>query len=141
VVEGVVWPNETLTQLENDDWGEPNYPSYVVTNSHHLRNKPLREFTPEDLRFMLGQQISLPILIPMALDVLELVDPFAGGDMNQGTLLFNALKVDEKFWQEYPRLWSRMNVVLVDLYALHEYMEQYLLPAAKKFEALKPNEK
>jgi len=28
---------------------------------------------------MLGQQISLPVLVPMALDYLELVDPFAGG--------------------------------------------------------------
>jgi CDI immunity proteins len=97
VVEGVIWSEETLTQLEREDWVEPSYPSYVVTNSHRLRYKPLRDFTPEDLRFMLGQQISLPILMPMALDVLELVDPFAGGDMNRGTLLYNALKVDVRF--------------------------------------------
>jgi CDI immunity proteins len=94
VVEGVVWPEQTLTQLEGHDWGEPNFPSYVVTNGHRLRYKPLREFTAEDLRFMLGQQISLATLMPMALDVLELVDPFTGGDMNHGTLLYNALKVD-----------------------------------------------
>lgn len=43
--------------------GEPTYPSYVVTNSHRLRHKPLREFTTEDLRFMLTQQNSLPVLI------------------------------------------------------------------------------
>jgi len=30
----------------------------------------LREFTTDDLRFMLGQQISLPVLMPDALDVL-----------------------------------------------------------------------
>src|SRR5262245_24649584 len=76
VVEGVDWPEQTLTQLEGDDWGEPTYPSYVVTNSHRLRHKPLREFTAEDLRFILGQQTGLPVLMPMALDVLE-ADPFA----------------------------------------------------------------
>jgi hypothetical protein len=83
MVEGVVWPDQTLTQLEGEDWGEPTYPSYVVTNSHRLRYKPLREFTAEDLRFMLGQQNSLPILMPMALDVLD-ADPFSGGDMYEG---------------------------------------------------------
>ena len=79
-MEGIAWPDKTLTQLEGEDWGEPTYPSYVVTNSHRLRYKPLREFTAEDLRFMLTQQNSLPVLMPMALDVLE-VDPFVGGDM------------------------------------------------------------
>ena len=94
------WPDQTLDQLEGVDWGEPTFSSYVVTNAHRLRKKPLREFTPEDLRFMLGQQISLPILMPMALDVLE-IDPFAGGDMSPGTLLFHALGVERQFWQEH----------------------------------------
>ena len=138
-MEGVDWPEQTLTQLEGDDWGESTYPSYVVTNGHMLRNKPLREFTAEDLRFMLGQQISLPILVPMALDVLELVNPFAGGDTNHGTLLFNALKVDRQFWQNHPRLWHRMNVILADLYSFREFVEQELLPAAEGFKAAGPS--
>jgi hypothetical protein len=74
MMDGVNWPEQTLTQIENEDWGEPEGQSYVVTNSNRLRDKPLREFTAEDLRFMLGQQISLPLLMPMALDVLELLD-------------------------------------------------------------------
>jgi CDI immunity proteins len=138
VVDGVVWPEKTLTQLEGEDWGEPNYPSYVVTNCHRLRNKSLREFAPEDLRFMVGQQISLPILMPMALDVLELVVPFVGGDMNHGTLLYNALKVNKKFWQDHPQLWYRMNVVLVDLYSFREFIEQELVPAAEAFKTAGP---
>lgn len=109
------WPAQTLTELEGKDWGETTYPSYVVTNSHALRYEPLRDFTAEDLRFMLGQQNSLPILMPMALDWLELVDPFAGGDMYQGALLNMALAIDPQFWRAHPRLWYRMGVVLVDL--------------------------
>jgi hypothetical protein len=96
IMEGVAWPQQTLTQLEGDDWGAPTYPSYVVTNSHRLRHKPLREFTAEDLRFMLGQQISLPMLMAMAPDVLERA-PFAAGDMYSGALLNTALRVDPKF--------------------------------------------
>ena len=132
------WSNKTLEQLEGDNWGEPTYNSYAVTTSHRLRRKPLKEFTAEDLRFMLGQQISLPILMPMALDVLELVDPFAGGDMNHGTLLLNALCVDKQFWQEYPHLWHRMNVMLVTLFTFRDFLEQELIPVAEAFKANLP---
>jgi hypothetical protein len=135
----VNWSNQTLDQLEGVDWGEPTYHSYVVTNSHQLRKKPLREFTPGDLRFMIGQQISLPILMPMALDVLE-TDPFVAADVSHGALLNAALRVDPTFWREYPKLWYRMNVVLVDVYGMRELLEQELLPAARAFEATRPDE-
>jgi hypothetical protein len=133
------WPDQTLDQLEGVDWGDPTYSSYVVTNAHRLRKKPLREFTPEDLRFMLGQQISLPILMPMALDVLEM-DPWAGGDLSPGTLLFHALGVDRQFWQEHPELWSRLHVILIGLYAFREFIERELIPAAVQFEAARPGQ-
>jgi hypothetical protein len=81
------WPIQTLTQLENDDWGAPTDNSFTKTNGHHLRKKPLCDFTAEDLQFMIGQQISLPILMPMALDVLELIDPFSPAGLHAGTLL------------------------------------------------------
>ncbi len=135
-MEGVVWDVKSLDQLEGVSWDEPDHPWQVAVEE--ARRKPLREFTAEDLRFMLGQQISLPVLMPMALDVLELVDPFAGGNMNHGTLLYNALTVNKRFWQEHPQLWYRMGVVLVDLHWFYEYMEQELLPAAREFEATRP---
>ena len=135
-MEGVVWAVKSLDELEGVSWDEPDHPWLVAVEE--ARGKPLREFTVEDLRFMLGQQISLPVLMPMALDVLELVDPFAGGNMNHGTLLYNALTVNKRFWQEHPQLWYRMGVVLVDLHWFHEYMEQELLPAAREFEATRP---
>ncbi len=108
-----------------------------MTNAHWLRKKTLREFTPEDLRFMLGQQISLPILMPMALDVLE-IDPFAGGDMSPGSLLFNALRVDRQFWQGHPELWYRLDVILVQLHAFREFIDRELIPASEQFQSARP---
>jgi hypothetical protein len=137
MVEGVVWPDRTLTQLEGEDWGEPTYPSYVVTNSHRLRHKPLREFTAEDLRFMLTQQNSLPVLMPMALDVLE-ADPFAGGDMYEGALLNMAVQVDPQFWRDRPRLWYRLDMVLLVARQLYERLEREVFPAAAAFEVARP---
>ena len=136
---GLNWPNQTLDQLEGAAWGEPTYSSYVVTNAHRLRKKPLREFTPEDLRFMLGQQISLPILMPMALDLLE-TDPFAGGDMSPGSLLFNALRVERPFWQGHPDLWYRLNAILVNLHALRDVIERELIAAAGQFQQARPDQ-
>lgn len=136
---GLNWSDQTLDQLAGVAWGEPTYSSYVVTNAHRLRKKSLREFTPEDLRFMLGQQISLPILMPMALDLLE-ADPFAGGDMSPGNLLYNALQVDRQFWQRRPDLWYRLNAILVDLHALREFIERQLIPAAGQFHEARPDQ-
>ena len=138
-MEGVEWPDQTLTQLEGEDWGEPNYDSYVVTNGHRLRHKLLREFSAEDLRFMLGQQISLPILMPMALDVLE-TNPFVGGDMYEGALLNAAVRVDSRFWRDHPRLWYRLDMVLHVVRQIHELLEQEVFPAATAFEEARPIE-
>lgn len=139
MIEGMDWPEQTLTQLEGDDWGEPTYPSFVVTNSHNLRHKPLREFTAEDLRFMLGQQISLPILMPMALDVLE-AHPFAGGDMYEGELLNMAVRVAPQFWRDHPRLWYRLDAVLLVVRQAYETLQQEVFPAAATFEASRPDD-
>jgi hypothetical protein len=51
--------NSTLEQLEGDGWGEPSYPSHLVTECHRLRRIQLREFTVENLRIMIGQNIGL----------------------------------------------------------------------------------
>ena len=135
---GLDWPAETLDQIEAVDWGDSTYSSYVVTNAHRLRKKPLKEFTPEDLRFMLGQQISLPIVMPMALDILE-CEPFAAGDMYPGALLANALEVAPSFWRAHPELWYRLNVVAADIEGMARTLEEELLPAASAFRAAQPS--
>ena len=61
----------TLQALENDDWGEPTYPSHLVTTCHALRRKPLKDFTVEDLRIMIGENLSLEYLLPLAIEVLR----------------------------------------------------------------------
>jgi hypothetical protein len=133
------WPDQTLDQLEAVDWGEPTYPSYVVTTSHRLRKKPLRDFSQEDLRFMLGQQISLSILMPMALDILE-AEPWAAGDMYPGALLNMALRVDVKFWREHPHLWYRLSGVSADIDSMVSLLDEDLLPAVKAFRAAGPTQ-
>lgn len=92
---------KSLQEIERRDLGEPTYDSYLVTTCHRLHRKPLEDFTVEDLRIMIGQGFSLPILIPLALERLE-EDPLAEGDYYPGDLLSSVATIDEAFWTAHP---------------------------------------
>jgi hypothetical protein len=84
----------TLDELEGTTWGEPPpKASYLVGTLHALRKKPLNEFTTEDLRICIAQNVGLRWLVPRALPVLE-QNPLAAGDFYEGeratTLHFRA---------------------------------------------------
>jgi len=89
--------SKSLQHLEGQDWGEPTYDSHLVTECHRLRRIPLHEFTAENLRIMIGQQIGLPYLIPLALEMLR-GNPFTAGDLYEGDLLAAVLRADSRFW-------------------------------------------
>ena len=76
----------TLEQLEKNDWGDADAPTWLVQECHRLRRKPIEEFSTEDLRIMIGQNIGLKYLVPRALEVLR-KNPLAAGDFYEGDLL------------------------------------------------------
>ncbi len=99
--------NKTLTEIEGDDWGEPNYPSHLVVTCHRLRHKPLASFTIGDLRILVGQSFSLDVLYPLALQALE-QEPLAEGDFYDGDLLMAALTVDARWLTAHPAEQARV---------------------------------
>ena len=70
---------KTLEQLDCQQWGEPNFDSWLIKRARELRKIPLNKFTVEDLRLMIGQGFSPEYLVPIALDVLK-EDILAEGD-------------------------------------------------------------
>src|SRR5579875_434758 len=61
-----------LDILDPPAWGpSPPDGTALIRCCHELRTKPLRDFTAEDLRIMIGQQIALRHLVPLALDRLQ----------------------------------------------------------------------
>jgi hypothetical protein len=52
---------------------------------------------------MIGQNIGLEYLVPLALERLRR-DPFAAGDCYPGDLLGSVLKVQSSFWKQRPDL-------------------------------------
>jgi hypothetical protein len=93
--------SNTIEQLEGQIWGEPEYDSHVVTNSHRLRKKPIDQFSVEDLRFMIGQNIGTRYLMPRALGLLE-QNPVVEDYHYPGELLQSVLHLQEQYWRGHP---------------------------------------
>jgi len=88
---------KSLQELEQDDWGEPDFDSHLVRTCHRLRRVPLENFSDGDLRIMIGQQIGLLRLVPIALEKLE-EDPLVDAELYPGDLLNAVLGIPESFW-------------------------------------------
>jgi hypothetical protein len=86
----------------------------LIKRCHQLRTKPLRDFTVEDLRIMIGQQVALNRLVPIALDRLQ-ADPLVEGDYYPGDLLASVLRVDAAFWERLPDLEVPLRKLTKDL--------------------------
>ena len=94
---------KSLQELEGRDWGAPDHPSHLVSECHRLRRVPLADLTREDLRLLIGQEIGLGYLVPLALAQLA-ADPFAAGDFYAGDLLRAVVGAPDRFWADHPDL-------------------------------------
>ena len=125
------WQFKTLENLEKDYWGEPTYDSHLVQTCHQLRKKPLKEFETEDLRTMIGQNIGLKYLIPIALATLK-ENILAEGDLYQGDLLKSVLTSDREFWCREKDFWVELEEIISNNEQLLKEQEPKLLDTFKK---------
>ncbi len=102
------WQSKNLETLEKDIWGEPEYASSLVKTCHRLREKPINEFDIEDLRIMIGQNIGLKYLIPVALEILE-DNILAEGDLFEGDLFKSIITGEINFWVNHLNLFEKLN--------------------------------
>ena len=118
----------TLEALEGERWEEPASQSHLVLECHRLRRVPIGQLTIEELRVMIGQQLGLPFLVPLALEKLE-ADPFAEGDFYAGDLLLAVLRVKPEFWQGHAQCLARLTDVMSALQERVEFVREEALPA------------
>lgn len=105
----------TLDTVDPPAWGPaPSNATSLIRRCHELRTKPLREFTVEDLRLMIGQHVALNRLVPIALDRLR-PDPLIEGDCYPGDLLASTLRVDAGFWKRSPDLEVELRKLIKEL--------------------------
>ena len=92
-------PSQSLEELENDRWGEPEFGSYVVTTSHSARQKPINKLTDEEIRLLIGQKIGLKYLLPIAVKMVELC-PDRMITFFPGDLMKCLLNLDNEDWKD-----------------------------------------
>jgi hypothetical protein len=96
----VAWRQKSLEILENDKWpNEKEYPTGLVKRCHDYRKIPVDKLTIGELRTLIGQNIGLKYLIPIAIDFLK-TDVLIEGDFYPGDLLESVLKIDKNFWTQ-----------------------------------------
>ena len=105
------WRFKTLETLENDEWGPDTYNSHLTSTIHQLRKKVLNDYTVEDIRITIGQQMGLPYLVLLAIDVLK-ENISAEGDLYEGDLLAAVLKINAKFWKDNSEYWNTVNSLI-----------------------------
>lgn len=102
------WKNKTLESLEKRVWpelSEMDKQDWLMVECHALRKKPIKDFSIENLRQMIEQDIGLEFLIPFAIEKLE-KDIIAMGECYEGDLLSNVLRSDEEYWKTNKGNWK-----------------------------------
>jgi len=103
--------DKTLEELDGENWGEPTFQSTLVLECHRARRIPLKDFTDEDLRRLIGQKFSLDYVVPLAL--MRLVnEPFCG-DWYPGDVLDAVLSLPLSFWDGHPQLRQSIDMIVV----------------------------
>ena len=125
----------SLEELEGRVSPHNDFGSHVVQESQRLRKLPVNQLTIEDLRLLIGQQIGLQFLVPIALDLL-VINPLAQGAFYRGDLLANLLKLPPEFWQEHPQHNDTMVELGTELKLIQETLADELLPSIARFKYL-----
>ena len=107
----------SLNELEGEAWKCSNLDSHLVQVCSQLRKKPIGDFTIEDLRIMIGQQIGIFFLVPIALEILER-EPLAEGDYYPGDLLASVARLEVAFWQKHSPWETRFEQIIASVNAL-----------------------
>jgi hypothetical protein len=71
---------------------------------------PISQLSATDWRVLIGQNIGLPILVPLALEVLE-QNPLVETEHFRGDLLDAVLRASPQYYQERPDIRSRVDAL------------------------------
>jgi hypothetical protein len=107
--------DRTLDELDPPCWAPPGSDATrLVRKVHELRQVPLGELGPADLRTLISQQIALSYVLPLAVRLL-LDEPMLDAYFYEGDLLLAAVNVPASAWDLFPDLGTRLRTVITTL--------------------------
>ena len=108
--------NKSIEELENDYWGDPDYNKVpntsLVERVYTARKIPLVELKPQDLRILIGQNLSNNYTIPLALNIL-LKNPFIESEYYPGDLLKHVLDIELQYWIEHKEIYTYLAKIIL----------------------------
>ncbi|MDX2848632.1 contact-dependent growth inhibition system immunity protein [Streptomyces sp. PA03-3a] len=89
----------------------------------HIAASADGELTVDDMRLLIGQDIGLPYLLPLAVEVLR-ENPMAEGHMYEGDLLSAVLTRTQTVWGGFPELDRELRGIVSRLTGLPTDLQQ-----------------
>lgn len=106
--------NATLSELDKQNIEVlKNSDTPLINQIILLRQKPIKDFTIEDLRILIGQNCNLDILIPIAIDRLQ-TNILIEGDLYEGDLFESVLQSDSNYWIKYKDQWQTIKNLYIE---------------------------
>ncbi|WP_051782668.1 MULTISPECIES: contact-dependent growth inhibition system immunity protein [unclassified Streptomyces] len=107
--------DRTLDELDGPAWPLPPSPTTaLVAKVHALRRERLGDLSPADLRTLIGQDVGLPYVLPLAVRTL-VEDPMLDAYFHPGDLLLAVLTRPESAWTLFPDLREELAALVADL--------------------------
>jgi hypothetical protein len=105
--------NRSLEELEHKAWHTPPMNSSpAVMRCVALRSTKLRDYSAADIRFMIGQNIGLKYLIPLAIQKIS-ANILLNTGYYEGDLLKTMLTSDPGFWDKNANMLHKMSMLLL----------------------------
>jgi hypothetical protein len=93
---------QTLEDIDGDVWGELDYPSSLVERVHSYRTIRIGDMQVEHIRLLLGQGVGVEVLMPLALQIVDIA-AVVSGDLYPGDLAaVMGLEKHDTYWKSHP---------------------------------------
>lgn len=106
------WRQKSIENLERDFWGlSPKDSTPLVDKVYRLRTVQIEKLEQKDIRLLIGQNVGLKFLIPVALDILR-DNIFVDTELFEGDLLKSVITIDNNFWNDNKELKDQLDGLL-----------------------------
>ncbi|MFK4071771.1 contact-dependent growth inhibition system immunity protein [Streptomyces sp. NPDC029674] len=116
----------TLEELEGRRWPPPPADATpMVRNVYELRHRPVGTLEPHELARLIGQDVGLPWLLPLAVEILRATAPKqAEGGWFDDDLLYAVVTRKPEVWAAVPELASDLAETVAGLTDVSRYVRQ-----------------
>ncbi|MEV7324291.1 contact-dependent growth inhibition system immunity protein [Streptomyces sp. NPDC093970] len=112
----------SLEQLDGERWGDPPADTTsLVRNVHAWRRRPVGTLEPHELGRLIGQDVGLPWLLPLAVEILR--DKAAAGGFIDGDLLYAVVTRSPAVWADRPELARELKTAVGMMTELSSYVK------------------